>query len=348
MPIRTRRTGKPLDGTHRRRGRRRAALFAVPLLVAVAAGCGSDDATSAADGSAATPTASTAASYPLTLDTAFGKVTIPAQPKRVVAVGVEYAAADAAVALGVLPVGIPEASEPASGIVPWLEDDYQGKEVELLSFADGVPFEKVAALQPDLILAGTYWALDDDYPKLAEIAPTITYSSPEYRDETWQAQTRLVGKALGAEAKAEKLITESEAALAKAAADHPEWKDKTFTFSVADVDQIITANDASATDAKLFGALGLRLADGVQSAGSGELSFEQISSLQADVVIVCYRSPEAQAAFEANPVFQSLDAVKAGHYANIPVSLAGWMRVPSVLSVPEILNRLTPLLEPAA
>ena len=47
----------------------------------------------------------TSSSFPVTISHAFGETTIEASPERVVAWG--WGAADAAIALGVIPVGIP-------------------------------------------------------------------------------------------------------------------------------------------------------------------------------------------------------------------------------------------------
>lgn len=75
------------------------------LACAVLAGCSSGEAT-APPGVKAGPVASDqpAAGFPLTLQTEFGQVRIPKQPKRVVTIG--DGDADAAYALGVDPIAV--------------------------------------------------------------------------------------------------------------------------------------------------------------------------------------------------------------------------------------------------
>ena len=100
---------------------------------------------------------------------------------------------------------------------------------EVLSYADGIQFEKVAALKPDLIV-GMYSALTkEDYSTLSKIAPTIGQPKGNTIDwaASWQEVTTTVGRAVGESAKAGALVKDTNALLAKYAADNPSFKGKT-------------------------------------------------------------------------------------------------------------------------
>src|SRR5215203_3716199 len=83
---------------------------AVVAVLALAVACGGDDdtGTAAEDGDAATAEATTAAgaAFPLEVEHALGVTEVPAEPERVVTVGVTEQ--DVVLALGVTPVGVTE------------------------------------------------------------------------------------------------------------------------------------------------------------------------------------------------------------------------------------------------
>lgn len=89
---------------------------------------------------------------------------IPAEPTRIVALG--GSDADIAVALGVQPVAMTGYFNATDGRAPWLASKLGTAQVEMLSGGGGenseveVPLEQVAALRPDLILAGQYSGTD--------------------------------------------------------------------------------------------------------------------------------------------------------------------------------------------
>ena len=67
-----------------------------------------------------------------------------------------------------------------------------------LSSSDGFEFEKIAALEPDLIVGTNAGMTKQDYEKLSALAPTIAQSG-DYSDyfEPWDVQHLAIGKALG-------------------------------------------------------------------------------------------------------------------------------------------------------
>ena len=98
--------------------------------------------------------------------------------------------------------------------------------------AGQAPLEQIAALTPDLII-GTNAGLDRDvYASLTKIAPTIANSGKYDSDwfEPWPTQTVMVGKALGKEAEAQRLVDELTKRFADEAAAHPQFAEVPAIF----------------------------------------------------------------------------------------------------------------------
>ncbi|MFG1796547.1 ABC transporter substrate-binding protein [Nocardia sp. NPDC049149] len=163
-----------------------AALVATVSLSGLAA-CGKDSATTDATVSAADAT-----SFPRTLDTVMGQVTIPKVPKRVVVL--DTGELDSVTLVGIKPVGavIPH-TKTKGGFPAYLADKVGG-------VTDVGPLlepnlERIASLKPDLILSSKV-RHDKIYDKLSGIAPTVF---TENTGGTWKANLAVHGKALGLE-----------------------------------------------------------------------------------------------------------------------------------------------------
>ncbi|GAA4232127.1 ABC transporter substrate-binding protein [Actinomadura meridiana] len=141
--------------------RRSRSLVAVAAAVAAAltlAGCGGS-------GSAHTGSAS---SGKRTVQATNGSVTVPAHPKRIVAISY---VAGALLDVGVVPVGTTKVEEPLE-LTP--EQTARIAASTQIGAGDQVNLEKVAELRPDLIIvegADFGWPID----KLGRIAPTLYY-----------------------------------------------------------------------------------------------------------------------------------------------------------------------------
>jgi iron complex transport system substrate-binding protein len=189
--------------------------------------CGSDgDSEDAKSDSSSTFT-------PVTIEHKFGTTEIKSEPKRIVTVGLTDQ--DTVLALGKVPVATTNWFGDAPGRIFGWADAAEGAAENPLG--DGkLPevlksekeYEKVAALQPDLITAVYAGLTKKDYDLLSKIAPVVAapkgyvdYGTP------WQEQTTIIGTAMGEKEKAEELVADVEAQLAKAKADHPEFAGKT-------------------------------------------------------------------------------------------------------------------------
>jgi iron complex transport system substrate-binding protein len=159
--------------------------------------------------------------------TAKGEIEIPERPKRIVTLGFENSVL---LDLGIVPVEMAKDAFDPTGVPVYNREPVEGRQVELIDTTAELPYEKIAGLRPDLILAGTYYDIDKFYDRLSEIAPTVTYVKGSYVD-TWQEQATLIGEAVGKKAEAELAIARVSDRIAKIADDHPAWKDKTFSMS---------------------------------------------------------------------------------------------------------------------
>ena len=308
--------------------RTRALVAAVVLALATTA-CGTAT-------TSPTPAAEQSAAFPVTITHAFGTTTIPAEPRRVVAVG--FNEADFVLALGVVPVGVRDfTGEYDEAKRPWAQQALAGAQPVVVGGND-IDFEKVASLKPDLIL-GVYSFMDQSaYDTLSKIAPTVAEPSVNGAAATWQEQTRTTGKALGREAQAEQVIAATEKKFADARAAYPQLagKDVAVDLVVDGVPYLLGADDLRS---QVFAGLGIAV-----PATTATLSNETQSQLDKDAIVVIGQTKEQLA---GNAVFQGLKAVKAGkvvYTGGYDSEFSGAIGFGSPLSLPTAIDDIAPQL----
>src|SRR5215218_5394636 len=266
-----------------------AALAATALLTA---GC------SAAADEDAGPAASSGA-FPVTVETAFGDVTIEEEPTRVVALG--WSDAETALALGVQPVGASDwLGFGGEGVGPWAEGRY----------------DEIAALVPALILDTRGSGEQERYDLLSAIAPTV--GIPEGAENyltTWQQQLELVGQALGKDDEAAALQDEVDQAFVDAAAANPGF-DGTEVVVGAYTSEGFGAYVRGDSRVDFLEQLGFTNKQEIQDL-AGEsffvpISEEQVPLLDAPLTVVFPIFVDA-AQITANPLWQTLGSVQQGH-----------------------------------
>lgn len=119
---------------------------------------------------------------PVTVDHQYGSTTIEEAPERVVSVGLMEQ--DALLALGIAPVATTEWwGEKPGAIFDWASDDLGDRPLPEKLPGDKIQFEKIAALQPDLIVALYSGITEEGYKKLSamhlssRMAPTRSTSA---------------------------------------------------------------------------------------------------------------------------------------------------------------------------
>jgi iron complex transport system substrate-binding protein len=313
---------------------RPAAALAILTLAVSLAACGSGDDASTATGAA--PASSKA--FPVTVEHKFGTTTIEREPKRVVTVG--YTDQDATLALGVVPVGV---GDFLGGYRwrerPWAQKALGGAEPAVVAGQE-INFEAVAAQRPDLIIAINAGLEKGAYERLSRIAPTVAQSG-DFIDfgMPWQDQTRLVGRALGREDRAEQVIAEVEAKFERARSAHPEFAGKTAILAYGGPDGY-GAYSTQDTRSRFFADLGFKTPERVDRlAGKSffaQFSQEQFRLMDQDVVVMYGKRSD----IEGNDVVGRLDAVRDDRtiYLDLTDQFAGALGFASALSLSYLLD----------
>jgi iron complex transport system substrate-binding protein len=260
--------------------------------------------------------------FPVTLEHAWGSTTIEAEPQRIVTWG--WSNEDAAIALGVIPVGIPFQSYGGGedGIQPWTEAALTAAGATTPTVLDNSgepPFEQIAALQPDLIIAVYSGITEEQYAMMSAIAPTVAYSGDPW-STPWQDVARTVGKALGKSDEAEALVTETTEWLAAEVAKHPELAGITFA-SANDYDGSMAVYAPLDARMKFLTDLGLTLDPSVAALAPPDapfyypLSYELFDQLQGDIFVTYFEEQTALDTWLATPQAQTYPPIVNGGLA---------------------------------
>lgn len=278
--------------------------------------------------------------FPVTIAHAFGETTIPAAPQRIVTWG--WATQDAVIALGEVPVGIPYFGYGGDeeGGLRWTREavaEMGGTFPTILPEANDPPVEAIAALKPDLILAVYSGLTEEQYQVLSQIAPVVAYPDAPW-STPWQQTITLTGAALGKPAEAEALVDELEQFIADETAKYPEVAGATFA-GIAEYNGEVAVYAGLDSRMKFLEDAGLVLAPSVTELAQGEsfyysLSYELFDQLHSDLLISYFETPEADAAFFANPVVAAQPQVVKGAVAHVVgAELINAISPPSALSL---------------
>jgi iron complex transport system substrate-binding protein len=357
------RSAFPAGGTTRRALLRTAgkatAILAAAALALTACSTGP---VGSASGAAASPSASS--QFPVTIKHAFGETTIKAQPKRVVTVS--WVNDDVAIALGVVPVGVPKNDWGGNdkGSTPWKDAALEklgagfgtDKAPVQFSEADGINFTEIAKLNPDVILGAYSGLSEEDYKKLSQIAPVVAYPELAY-GTSWQESTSIIGKALGKQAEAAKLISDTEASIKDKVAGYPQIQGKSYIYgnlepAKGDGVNVYTAND---NRPRFLSAIGMRLAPVVEEKSKGSEEFflpwsaEKANELESDIFVTWVPDTKTTAAIKADPLLGQIPAIKKGALvADSDNTLTLSISASSPLSLPWSLDTFLPQLGKAA
>jgi iron complex transport system substrate-binding protein len=268
-------------------------------------------------------------------------------------VALDYPSADAAIAVGVTPIAMYDVSYVEGGIQEWTKQALGGKRPELLKTDAGFPFEQLAALRPDVILAtNTFPLIEESYDKLSAIAPVVGHVEGPGID-TWQQDAVLIARALGREQQGKELVAAAEAKVAAAAEGHPQFEDETLSFfNYVAGDGLYVINDDADVSIRFLEELGfsgvspeVAALDGTD--GRALVSPERYDVLDAGVVLGTSPDPAALDELERSDVFAGVPSVARGGFVGLEIGPATAMAFPSVLSVPYAVDELVPRLADA-
>lgn len=300
---------------------RRRFLLTTAALAAGAAGLSGCNASAGSDGPVASGTPAPSASgveegaYPVTIKHKYGSTTVESAPQRIVTVGLKEQ--DDCVALGVVPVGSTTWFDLGKSKLfgPWAEAALAGApEPKVLTDNDGIQFEKVAELQPDLIIGIYSGMTKGDYDKLSKLAPTI--APLEEYDEwgvPWDAQATVVGQALGRPQRMATLIADAKKRVQAVKEANPAFAGKTAL--AATPWEGVFVYGSQDPRCRLLTDLGFSMPADLdkvtKSAWGGDLSDEKVELLDVNALVWLVEG-DGRKDIEANKAYTSLAVHKEG------------------------------------
>lgn len=275
------------------------------------------------------------------VDHAFGSTEIPAETNDIVTLG--WGSTEAALALGVVPVGI-EAQTYAvddNGLLPWVNEELEslGAEPTVLPATVEEPaYEDIDALQPDLILAPYSGITAEQYELLSQIAPTVVFPEEPWTTP-WREVIEIVGTSLDLSAEADELLADLDAQLAAVAEEHPEL-DGLSVAAIWDVGGTFYVYKPEDSRVDFLLDLGLVSAPAVSELDTGEetfvysLSYERTDELEADLIVNYASTQEEVDTFLEQSYAQAIPAIQRGAVAHIVGDqLISAMSPPTALSL---------------
>lgn len=267
---------------------------------------------SAACGSSGSPAPQAEQPPTRTIEHAMGTTEVPMEPKRVVVL--DTGEFDSVMALGVKPVGAVRAPVD-SGFLEYLEDEAKG--VELVGTITEPNLEKIASLNPDLILSSKL-RHEDIYDKLSGIAPTVF---AETVGVAWKENFLLDARALGMEDKARRVLDEYEqraTQLGRQIGDPAAISVSLVRFMPEQI-RLYAKGSFIGT---VLADVGFSRPQSQQADKTFvEVSAEQVALADGDVIFVSSYGPADETALPSvtgGPVWQTLGAVKAGKVQVVP------------------------------
>ncbi|MFE9769300.1 ABC transporter substrate-binding protein [Streptomyces sp. NPDC005808] len=308
-----------------------AAAVMTGALLLTACGSADDSSSAAADSSA---------SATRTITDAQGrKVKVPAEPRKVVALS--EPTLDAALALGIEPVGA-TAGRGQTGVSTYLAD--KASKAEVVATVAEADMEKLATLQPDLILLDETTGAKRELAKLQAIAPTVVTAK---LNEDWKVAFTATADALNKKEQGEKILSDFDSDVAAT-------KEKLGANAGATVSVIRWQDNAPSVVGKGKGHVGSTLStlgldrpadqQGESSGHSEPVSLEKLTTIDGDWLFFGTLGDKAdgeKAYAEARkvPNFSKLEAEKQGHVVVIQGS--AWNSAGGPLAARIVLDDVT-------
>jgi iron complex transport system substrate-binding protein len=310
---------------------RREFLIGAAGLLLLPAGCGS--------GEGSGPSGETR-----TVEHNLGTTEVPAELRRVVALD-PYVTLPTALLLGVPVVGT--GYIPAGEPFPPFLDEAETEDIENVGWLE-FNLERIAALEPDLIIGQELFVVEDVYEELSQIAPTVATS---YEIGDWRGNLRAVAEAFGQTEEVERRISEAEGRMEEFRETRGDLLEETLVSLV----NIREAEDIRVyTERDFAGSIpedaGVRRPEDQRASDPDEnmkdLSLELLPQIDADVIVYYVGSTggdyeESQAALESiqeNPLWQNLQAVQNDR--TYRVDAAHWFGTSSLQAVNLVLDDL--------
>ncbi|MBV9515026.1 MAG: ABC transporter substrate-binding protein [Mycobacteriaceae bacterium] len=281
----------------------------------------------------------------------FGETKLAAPPKRVVSAG--FTDQDDLLAVGVVPIAVTNwwGDQPFA-VWPWAQPKLGPAQPTVLSLDDGLDFDKIATLKPDLIVATNAGVDQDSYKRLSTIAPTIVQTDDQPFFEPWKVQATAIGQAVFQADQMKSLISDIDNKFTAVASANPKFKDKrALLLEGSFYRDNVVATLGWRTD--FLTQMGFVLPDEIKQFGIDEnRAFvpldKAVNALAvADVLIWTTASDDEQARLVADPTFAQLRSTALNRNVFTGKDLAGAIAFSSPLSLPLVATQLPPMLAKA-
>lgn len=320
------------------------ALLALALTATLVA-CGDDSGDDPGEATAS-DTGDAEDAGPVEITHAQGTASFSSPPQRIVTLNVQWT--DAVLAMGVEPVGyVLDSTAGEADPYPWQEDRLA--DAERIDTVGTIPFEQIAALKPDLILATFLVDEEADFARLDQIAPTIGLLG-DLQVDPWQDHVETLGEILGQPETADEVIATVEGQVADLAAELPGLEGKTYAAANwVEGSGIYVIADPDDGASRLFYALGMEidpeiLALDEEAVGRVQISEEQVGLLDADLLGILTNGSDPSKL----PGWNQLDAVEGGGLIDFSFGDVVGLNTPTPLSLPHVMDVMRPALEAVA
>jgi iron complex transport system substrate-binding protein len=285
-------------------------------------------------------TAALAQSFPVTLEHELGSVTIPSEPKRVIALMDRDV--DTLLALGVKPVAVRSWYNFDDGAGPWSVGLF-GADKPVVWIGRELNYEAIAAQNPDLIVNASSGGDAEEYAKLSQIAPTLALPKGDLPwGSTTESTTRLIAAALGKTAEGDKLLADTAAYLAAQKAAHPEFAGKTANYLDVHNGGLTIYSEAQFINKTLYD-LGFSPIQAVLDLPDDATyltgSDEQAAEFDADILVIYPFGLSREDMLAAHRTLENLPSFQNG--GAIILDDLGFSTA-SVLSIPYAVDKLVP------
>ncbi|CAM04852.1 iron complex transport system substrate-binding protein [Saccharopolyspora erythraea NRRL 2338] len=287
------------------------------------------------------------AGFPVSIPNRYGTAQIASAPRQIVTLGITDH--DVLLPLGVVPAGLTAWGPWPAGVGPWVEPMLGGQRPKV--FGSEVDVEGVIAQTPDLMIALQSALTQDQYNRLSSFNPVLAQppGTIDYGVD-WRVQAETIGKAVGRQADVQRLISETQSRIDRTRAENPLFAGRTHVTVRTDSAGTYAAYTKADARTRLLEQLGLRLSPAIEAMDSKgrfnvKVSKEQVSLLDADVVIVTTAKPTDVEAVRKDPLLNNLGAAKRGALVVLDdYDLTMALGSATVSSIPFALDRLTPKL----
>jgi iron complex transport system substrate-binding protein len=279
----------------------------------------------------------------------FGQTSVPSPPKRVVSAG--FTEQDDLLAVGVVPIAVTAWwGDQPFGVWPWAQPKLGGARLVVLSLADGLQFDQIAALKPDLIVATNAGLDQNSYNRLSGIAPTIPQSADDPFFEPWKVQADMIGLAVFQADQMKSLISGVDSKFSDAAKANQQFKGKKVLVLQGALYQDNVVATLPGWRTEFLTQMGLVVPDSIQQfAVDDHRAFvprDQAPNVLngADALIWTTESDADQAALVNDPTVKQLDATTGNRNVFTGKDLSGAIAFSSPLSLPVVAEQLPPML----